>query len=175
MILNLSQIKTEAILLFCKDLISSYKDKEENFFDIDKEINQYINKISEDMYKQLINCTFPNEYYIKNSNHYRIRAILDTYDFINKQLSLELKEGTPFNPAMLYFSLLAVWFKELDKESKSKQYIFFTIYPYGNVYDKLLINIKDESFKKLNISMIEIAEKIIYRVDNFSFLNKKRG
>jgi hypothetical protein len=70
---------------------------------------------------------------------------------------------------MLYFSLLAVWFKELDKESKSKKYIYFTIYPYGNVYDKLLLNIKDESFKKLNISMIEIAEKIIYRVDRFSF------
>ncbi|XPV68318.1 MAG: hypothetical protein ACNI25_13555 [Halarcobacter sp.] len=169
MILNLSQIKTEALLLFCKDLISSYKDVEEDIFDIDKEINQYINKISEDMYKQMSVCTFPNEYYIKNASHYRIKAIIDAYNFLNFQLSKELKDGKPFNPAMLYFSLLAVWFKELDKESKSKSYIYFTIYPYGNVYDKLLVNIKDENFKKLNISMLEIAEKVIYKLDRYSF------
>jgi len=169
MILNLSQIKTEAILLFCKDLISSYKDKDEDIFEVDKETNEYINKISEEMYKQMENCTAPTDYYLKNSNHFRIKAVIDAYNFLNKQLSYELKDGATFNPAMLYFSLLAVWFKELDKENKSKKYIYFTIYPYGNVYDKLLVNIKDEKFKKLNIDMIEIAEKVIYRLEKYSF------
>lgn len=173
MILNLSKIKTEALLLFCKDLIASYKDKDENLFDVDVLTNQSIDDISNDMYKQMNNVTFPNDYYIKNRKHYRIKAVLESYNFINKELTKEFEQnaetGKLFNPAMLYFSLLAVWFKELDKESRSKEYIYFTIYPYANVYDKLLINIKDEKFKKLNISMIEIAEKIIYRLDRVSF------
>lgn len=169
MILNLSKIKTEALLLFCKDLILSYKDKEEISFDIDKDISKYIDEISNDMYKQLNNCTFPNEYYLKNSKHYRIKAVLEAYNFINKELTKEFKDVKLFNPAMLYFSLLAVWFKELDKESRSKEYIYFTIYPYTTVYDKLLINIKDNKFKMLNISMLELAERIIYKLDKVSF------
>ena len=169
MILNLSKIKTEALLLFCKDLIESYKDKEEKIFDINEDIDKYIIEISEDMYKQMTNCTFPNDYYIKNKKHYRIKAVLDGYNFINKELTRELQNGKVFNPAMLYFSLLAVWFKELDKESKSKEYIYFTIYPYSNVYDKLLVNVKNEEFKHLNIAMIELAEKVIYNLDKVSF------
>lgn len=169
MILNLSKIKTEALLLFCKDLISSYKDKDEKLFDIDEDINTYINDISKQMYKQMQNCTFPNEYYLENSKHYRIKAVLQAYNFINKELGKQLEDKKVFNPAMLYFSLLALWFKELDKERRSKEYIFFTIYPYANVYDKLLVNIKNQEFKTLNISMIEIAENIIYKYDKISF------
>lgn len=172
MILNLSKIKTEALLIFCKDLISSYKDKEEKLFDIDDEIDKYISEISNDMYKQMNNCTFPNEHYMKNRTHYRIKAVLEAYNFINKEITKELSEegkGKLFNPAMLYFSLLAVWFKELDKESRSKEYIYFTIYPYTNVYDKLLVNIKDEKFKRLNIAMLELAERVIYKLDKVSF------
>ena len=70
---------------------------------------------------------------------------------------------------MLYFSLLALWFKELNKESKSKEYIYFILYPYSNVYDKLLVEIKDKEFKLLNIKMIELAEKVIYNFDKYSF------
>ncbi len=169
MILNLSKIKTESLLLFCKDLISSYKDKDEIIFEINEDINRYINDISNDMYRQIEKCTFPSEHYIKNRNHYRIKAVLEGYNFINKRVSKELECGKLFNPAMLYFSMLAVWFKELDKESKSKEYIYFTIYPYANVYDKLLVNIKDEKFKRLNIQMIELAEKVVFDLDKVSF------
>ncbi|WP_044416551.1 hypothetical protein [Halarcobacter anaerophilus] len=169
MILNLSQIKTEALLLFCKDLIESYINKDDIDFNIDKEINSYINKTSHEFLKQLKFKVFPNDYYMKNRNHYRIKAVLKAYNFINKELDKELKKGKLFNPSMLYFSLLAVWFKELNKEANSKQYIYFTIYPYTNVYDKLLINIKDENFKLINIAMLEIAEKVILKLDKISF------
>ena len=172
MILNLSKIKTEALLIFCKDLIASYKDSDENFFDVDEDIDKYITDISNDMYKQLSNVTFPNDYYMKNRKHYRIKAVLEAYNFINTELTKEFENENRekvFNPAMLYFSLLAVWFKELDKEKRSKEYIYFTIYPYSNVYDKLLINIKDEKFKEINISMIELAERVIYKLDSISF------
>ena len=172
MILNLSKIKTEALLIFCKDLIASYKDSDEKFFDVDEDIDKYITDISNDMYKQLSNVTFPNDYYMKNRKHYRIKAVLDAYNFINTELTKEFENENRekvFNPAMLYFSLLAVWFKELDKEKRSKEYIYFTIYPYSNVYDKLLVNIKDEKFKEINISMIELAERVIYKLDSISF------
>lgn len=168
MILNLSKIKTEALLLLCKDLILSYKDNQEELFDIDKEVNETINNITNDFLKQIENVTFNTEYYIKNRNHYRIKAVLNAYNFINAELSQHLKEGMPFNPAMLYFSMLAVWFMELNKESKSKEYIYFILYPYANVYDKLLVNMKDEKFKMLNIQMIEIAERVIFNLDKHS-------
>lgn len=168
MILNLSKIKTEALLLLCKDLILSYKDNKEELFSIDEEINEYINSLTNDFLKQIENVTFPSDYYIKNRNHYRIKAVLTAYNFINKELSQYLKEGIPFNPAMLYFSLLAMWFMELNKESRSKEFIYFILYPYANVYDKLLINIKDDNFKALNIKMIEIAERVILSLDKQS-------
>ncbi|AXH11238.1 hypothetical protein ABIV_0199 [Halarcobacter bivalviorum] len=171
--MNLSKIKTEALLLFCKDLILSYKDNKDNFFDIDKELVDYINSISDEILKQINNVTFPTEHYINNKKHYRINAVLKAYDFINNTLTKEFEKieesKRVFNPSMLYFSMLAVWFKELDKESRSKEYIYFTIYPYANVYDKLLINIKDETFKKINILMLELAEALIYKYDAISF------
>ena len=168
MILNLSKIKTEALLLFCRDLIDSYKEKEENLFDVEGEINQYMVDISQQMVKEISKVTLKNEQYLENRNHFKIKAILQSYNFINNEITKELAKTKRFNPAMLYFSLLAMWFKELDKESKSKEYIYFILYPYANVYDKLLLNIKDEKFKLLNISMLELAEKVIHRLDKLS-------
>ncbi len=170
MILNLSKIKTESLLLFCKDLILSYKDKENiNTYNVDQELIDNFEKVSTDMLTQISNVTFPSKYYLQNRKHYRIKAVLDGYNFINNEISKTLKTKKEFNPSMLYFSLLAVWFKELNKESKSKEYIYFTIYTYGKVYDEFLVNIKDEDFKKMNISMILLAEEIIYKFDKYSF------
>ncbi len=170
MILNLSKIKTESLLLFCRDLILSYKDKDDiEKYLMDKEVIEKFNNIGNDMLKQISNVTLPSSYYLQNRKHYRINAILDGYNFINKEISKNLKENEEFNPSMLYFSLLALWFKELNKESKSKEYIYFILYPYSNVYDKLLVEIKDKEFKLLNIKMIELAEKVIYNFDKYSF------
>ena len=170
MILNLSKIKTESLLLFCRDLILSYKDKEDiNINGVDKELIQKFNKISDEMLTQINYVTRSSDYYIKNRKHYKIKAVLDGYNFINEEISKALENKKAFNPSMLYFSLLALWFKELNKESRSKEYIFFTIYTYGKVYDELLIKIKSEEFKKLNISMLEVAEEVVYNLDAYSF------
>jgi len=170
MILNLSKIKTESLLLFCKDLILSYKDKEDiKTYGVDEELIKKFNAIGDDMLKQITNVTMTNEYYLENRKHYKIKAILDAYNFINKEITLALQVNPSFNPSMLYFSLLAVWFKELNKEPRSKEYIYFTIYPYANVYDEFLVGIKNEDFKALNIKMIELAEQIIFKLDSYSF------
>jgi len=170
MILNLSKIKTESLLLFCRDLILSYKDKDDiEKYLMDKEVIEKFNNIGNDMLKQISNVTLPSSYYLQNRKHYRINAILDGYNFINKEISKNLKENEEFNPSMLYFSLLALWFKELNKESKSKEYIYFILFPYANIYDKFLVEIKDKDFKLLNIKMIELAEKIIYKFDKYDF------
>lgn len=170
MILNVSKIKTESLLLFCKDLILSYKDRVDvNDYGMDKEVIEKFNNIGNDMLKQILNVTFPQNYYLQNRKHYRIKAILDGYNFINDEISKNLKENEAFNPSMLYFSLLAVWFKELNKESRSKEYIYFLLYPYSQVYDKLLIEIKNKEFRALNIKMIELAENVIYKFDKYNF------
>lgn len=170
MILNVSKIKTESLLLFCKDLILSYKDKVDiENYGVDKDIIENFNNIGNDMLKQILNTTLPEKYYLENRRHFRIKAILDGYNFINKEISNELKHNEAFNPSMLYFSLLAVWFKELNKESRSKEYIYFILYPYSHVYDKLLVDMKNKEFKELNIKMIELAEKVIYKFDRYSF------
>lgn len=167
MIINLSKIKTEALLLLCKDLISSYENSEDIDFLIDENIKKYIDEISKDILKELKKVTRDNDFYIKNKSSSRIKSILKAYNFINKELSLEFQDSVEFNPSMLYISLLAMWFKELEKESKSKEYIYFLIYPYSNVYDKLLLNIKDEKFRNLNIKMINIAESVILKYDKY--------
>ncbi len=170
MILNLSKIKTESLLLFCKDLILSYKDTDDiEKYVMDKEVIEKFNNIGNDMLKQISNITYPENYYLENRKHYRIKSILDGYNFINNEISKNLKQNEEFNPSMLYFSLLALWFKELNKESKSKEYIYFILFPYANVYDKFLVEIKDKDFKLLNIKMIELAEKVIYKFDKYDF------
>jgi hypothetical protein len=170
MILNLSKIKTQSLLLFCKDLILSYKGKDDiEKYIIDKYVIEKFNNIGNDMLKQISNVTYPQNYYLENRKHYRIKVVLDGYNFINNEISKNLKQNEEFNPSMLYFSLLALWFKELNKEAKSKEYIYFILYPYSNVYDELLVGIKDKEFKILNIKMIELAEKIIYKFDKYSF------
>ena len=170
MILNLSKIKTQSLLLFCKDLILSYKGKDDiEKYIIDKYVIEKFNNIGNDMLKQISNVTYPQNYYLENRKHYRIKVVLDGYNFINNEISKNLKQNEEFNPSMLYFSLLALWFKELNKEAKSKEYIYFILYPYSNVYDELLVGIKDKEFKVLNVKMIELAEKIIYKFDKYSF------
>ena len=170
MILNLSKIKTESLLLFCKDLILSYKDQSDiEKYLMDKEVIEKFNNIGNDMLKQISNITYPENYYLENRKHYKIKSILDGYNFINNEISKNLKQNEEFNPSMLYFSLLALWFKELNKESKSKEYIYFILFPYANVYDKFLVEIKDKDFKLLNIKMIELAEEVIYKFDKYNF------
>ena len=170
MILNVSKIKTESLLLFCKDLILSYKDQSDiEKYLMDKEVIEKFNNIGNDMLKQISNITYPQNYYLENRKHYKIKSILDGYNFINNEISKNLKQNEEFNPSMLYFPLLALWFKELNKESKSKEYIYFILFPYANVYDKFLVEIKDKDFKLLNIKMIELAEKVIYKFDKYNF------
>ncbi len=170
MILNVSKIKTESLLLFCKDLILSYKDQSDiEKYLMDKEVIEKFNNIGNDMLKQISNITYPQNYYLENRKHYKIKSILDGYNFINNEISKNLKQNEEFNPSMLYFSLLALWFKELNKESKSKEYIYFILFPYANVYDKFLVEIKDKDFKLLNIKMIELAEEVIYKFDKYNF------
>jgi hypothetical protein len=167
MIVNLSKIKNEALLLFCKDIIISYENVEDEKFLINEEIKNYINESSKHILKELQRVTKESQFYLENKNSYRIDAILKAYNFLNLELSKELNEGMSFNPSMLYIALLSMWFKELGKESKSKEYIYFLLYPYSLTYDKLLLKIEDERFKVLNIKMIEIAERVILRFDKY--------
>jgi len=167
MVLNISKIKTEALLLFCKDLINSYKNAKPTL-NIDKTLYEDFQKINEDVLEQIKNVTCDEKYYLSHQKNFRIRAILKCYSFLNNELNKNLKQNEEFNSSMLYFSFLALWFKELDKENRSKEFIYFILYPYTQIYDKFLITVKDIAYKSLNIKMINLAEKIVYKYDNIS-------
>lgn len=168
MILNISKIKTEALLLFCKDLITTYKDNKKQFFPNNQDLEVYMKKVSEEILEQINNVTLPYAMYINNSKNFKIKAILNAYNYLNKEISKELENGKVFNPSMLYLSMLTVWFKELKKESKSKEYIFFLLYTYTKVYDELLLNVNNDELKVLNIEMLNLSEKVILKFDKAS-------
>jgi hypothetical protein len=169
MILNTSKIKTEALLLFCKDIILTYKDTHNELFDMNDEFKEFIDKNTNEILRELYKVTKPDDFYFRQKDNSHVKAVLRSYNYLNKSLNKELENGKLFNPSMLYFSLLATWFAELQKESKSKEYIYFIIYPYAIVYDKLLLNLSNVEFKKLNIAMISIAERVILDFDRYRF------
>ncbi|RXI28396.1 hypothetical protein [Aliarcobacter trophiarum] len=164
MILNISKIKTEALLLFCRDLINTYKDiKPKSKADL--ELYYEFETINKEILKQLSNILYEPKYYMENQKSFRVRAILKCYSFISKELEKNLKQNEEFNPSLLYFSLLALWFKELGKEQSSKEFIFFTLYPYSLIYDRFLVKIGDTKYKLMNIKMIDLSEKIVLKYD----------
>lgn len=166
MIVNVDKIKTEALLLFCRDLIYSYKDAE-IVFDFDSNFIGTINKSTEDFLKEIEKVVRPIEFYIQNKNHFKIKAILSSYTFLNQTISKYFSQNDQFNPSLLYLSLLTNWFSELDKEKNSKEYIFFNLFPFSELYDELLFKIKDNNYKILNLKMIEVSEKIILEFNRY--------
>ena len=161
MILNTSKIKTEALLLFCRDLIGTYKNTDDSIIQIDESTKKFINDSIDHFLIGINSCVHKEQYYLDNFSNTRIKYILKSYNYINDNIAKHLEKGDTFNPAMLCFSLLITWFFELKHENNSKEFIFFTLYPYGDIYDKMLVNISNDSFMRLNISMIKIAEDVV--------------
>ncbi|PKN15691.1 MAG: hypothetical protein CVU67_00055 [Deltaproteobacteria bacterium HGW-Deltaproteobacteria-24] len=169
MILNTSKIKTEALLLFCKDIILSYQDANDDLFDINVELKEFIQNNTQEILRELQKATKPYDFYLTKRDNTYVKAVLRSYEYLNQMLNQQLENGKAFNPSMLCFSLLASWFAELQKESRSKEYIYFILYPYALVYDKLLLNVGNQEFKALNIAMITVAEKVVLGLDNYKF------
>jgi len=169
MIINSKKVKTEALLLFCRDLINSYKSDTPEVFTIPEELKYFIDKRIEQLLKAIEVSTQPSDYYMRNRQVSRISLILKTYNSINKDISRYLKNGDKFNPSMLCFALLCSWFAELSIGMEDKEFIYFSIYPYSEVYDKLLLNIEDANYKNLNISMLNLAEDTIFRLHRYKF------
>jgi len=169
MIINAAKVKSEALLLFCRELILSYEKSDENLFDISQEIKTFIDEQIEQLQKAINVVIQPNDYYMRNMRVTRIALIVRTYESINKNISKELKNGDLFNPAMLCFALLSTWFAELSITEEDKEFIYFNIYPYSEIYDKLLLHLKDLQYKQLNIKMLQIAENTIFKLNSYRF------
>jgi len=169
MIINTTKVKSEALLLFCRDLINSYQNSEQNQFGVDKEVIYYIDEQINYLLKTINITTQPIDYYLRNQKVSRIAMILKSYQFINKEVSKSFKEGDSFNPSMLCFSLLCSWFAELSIGEEDKEFLYFCIYPYGEVYDKLLLNNNNLEYKNLNLKMLNIAENTINKLHRFRF------
>lgn len=169
MVINTSKIKTEALLLFCRDLIESYKENNNEVFHIDEDLKEFIDQRSLQLLNAINVAVQPIPYYLRNTRVSRIALILKTYEYINKTISDALHQGDRFNPSMLCFTLLSTWFAELEVCKGDKEYLYFSIYPYSEIYDKLLLEIEDSEYKKLNISMLGISENTIIKLNNYRF------
>jgi hypothetical protein len=169
MIINSSKVKTEALLLFSRDLINSYIDNKEEVFDISFALKEFVASRIIQLQKAINVTVQPIDYYLRNKKVSRIAMILKTYQFINTNITELLENNKKFNPSMLCFSLLSTWFAELSKEKGTKEFMFFSIYPYSEIYDKLLLNIDNLEYKYLNISMLNIAENTIFKLNNYRF------
>lgn len=169
MVINTSKIKTEALLLFCRDLIESYKQTKDDVFNIDSDISDFIDLRTEQLLKAINVSVQPIPYYLRNTRVSRIAFILKTYEYINKIISKLLTNGDRFNPSMLCFALLSTWFAELEQSKNDKEFLYFNIYPYSEIYDKLLLDIDNTEYKKLNLNMLDIAEQTIFKLNSYGF------
>ena len=127
MIINSTKVKTEALLLFCRDLITSYNRDNDDMFSINSNIKTFMNDRIEQLLKAINISVQPIDYYTRNSKVSRISIILKTYQYINNSVSKQLKDGDKFNPSMLCFALLSTWFAELDITKEDKEFLFFSI------------------------------------------------
>jgi len=169
MIINSSKVKTEALLLFCRDLIDSYKDNQDEVFKISDETKAFVEIRINQLHKAINNVTQNIDYYLRNKQVSRIQMILKSYEYINKNITKLLKNNMKFNPTMLCFTLLSTWFAELEKENNTKEFLFFIIYPYSEIYDKLLLNSDNLEYRQLNISMLNIAESTVLKLNTYKF------
>lgn len=169
MVVNSTKVKTEALLLFCRDLIESYKETKDSSFVMDEDITKFIDTRIEDLLKAINVSVQPIPYYIRNSRVSRISIILKTYELINQKVSKILRDGQRFNPSMLCFTLLSTWFAEFGACESDKEFIYFTIYPYSEIFDKLILETPDPEYKKLNISMLDISESVIKELNSYRF------
>ena len=129
--------------------------EDENIFNINDDTKYYIINETTNLYNEITKVVKPINYYINNQQNIRIKMIIKSYEYINKTISKHFQNQAKFNPSMLCFSFLATWFKELEYETNSKEYIYFLLYPYSNIVDKLIVQINNIQYKQLNISMIE--------------------
>lgn len=169
MIINSSKVKSEALLLLCKELITSYQNNDEIFFQISPQMKSFIDEQTQYLLKAINVVTQSKDYYIRNIRVSRIALIVKSYDFINTTLSKRFQKGEKFNPAMLCFALLSTWFAELSINENEKEFLYFSLYPYSEIYDTMLLHIEDIEYKKLNLSMLQIAEETIYALHKYRF------
>lgn len=164
MVFDSINLKSEALLLICRDIITTYENKQEGIFESDEALKNFVNIHVSSLKKGIDAILQGNEYYLRNARISRIKIILHYYQSISNAIEKAMEKDKRFNPTMLCFAMLATWFKEFGFESRSKEFIFFALYPYGEIYDTLIIKIEDLEYKKLNITMIQMAEKIMMKL-----------
>lgn len=166
MIVNIEKIKTEALLIFCRDLIVSYQNAE-LVVDVEYEIINKMKLQTELILVEIRKVTKQPAFYIQNKNHFKVKAILNAHNFLVNFCNTRFKNDDVFNPFVLVLSILTYWFGELEKEKNTKEYIFFSIYPFCEIYDDFFIKTKNSSYKIINLKTIEIAEELTKAYDKY--------
>ena len=165
MIINVEKIKTEALLIFCKDLIIAYKNSE-IVVDIESELIEKMEIQTDLILKEIEKIIKPYDFYLEHQNNFKIKAILNAHSFLITHCNKRFKNNQLFNPFILVLSILTYWFGEFEKGKNIKQYIFFSIYPFCEIYDNFFVKMKNTSYKIVNLKTIEIAEELTKTYNN---------
>lgn len=127
MILNTSKIKTEALLLFCKDIILSYQEANQDLFDINSEVKEFIQKNTQEILRELNKVTKPNDFYWAKREHAYVKAVLRSYEYLNKTLNQQLEKGKPLTLRCFVFHFLHLGLPSYKKSLavKSTSILFY--------------------------------------------------
>ncbi|MBD3841170.1 MAG: hypothetical protein IE909_04685 [Campylobacterales bacterium] len=172
MVVHKDKIKSEALLLICKDMIITYKQKEVlqgQMQGVDQQTKEFVITRTEHFLKAINVCVQPIDYYLRNKRVSRIVMILKSYQYLHDALSKKFSKNQQFNPFMLCIAMISTWFVELEKCNNEKEYLYFERYPYGEIFDGIFVKNQHIEYKKLSIAMVEIAESVITKFDNFRF------
>ena len=94
MILNIYEIKSEALLFFCNEIIQNYKNSDKIIdFDIPQDTKEYIYNEIKQIQKSMQLIIHDKNYYLQNQKVIRIKYIVKNVIFLEKELSKMLKKN----------------------------------------------------------------------------------
>ena len=184
----LRDIKTEALLVFCRTTLEDYFnqiDKLGYFFQLgNKEDNEFttseLKKLLNNLQDTVINFSYLRSLIQNSSKNYSSIAIIKReeplifyYDSLVKEIERLLKNGSFWIPELIVICLLSEWIIEEEKSTYFYSYLKdFNYFELLNCYDNAKKNL-DNAKKDIIFNMYKISSKLIERLKKTEYkINK---
>ena len=171
----LRDIKTEALLVFCRTTLEDYFnqiDKLGYFFQLgNKEDNEFttseLKKLLNNLQDTVINFSYLRSLIQNSSKNYSSIAIIKReeplifyYDSLVKEIERLLKNGSFWIPELIVICLLSEWIIEEEKSTYFYSYLKdFNYFELLNCYDNAKKNL-DSDKKDIIFTMYKISSKL---------------
>ena len=184
----LRDIKTEALLVFCRTTLEDYFnqiDKLGYFFQLgNKEDNEFttseLKKLLNNLQDTVINFSYLRSLIQNSSKNYSSIAIIKReeplifyYDSLVKEIERLLKNGSFWIPELIVICLLSEWIIEEEKSTYFYSYLKdFNYFELLNCYDNAKKNLASDK-KDIIFNMYKISSKLIERLKKTEYkINK---